>query len=360
MLNQALPGHQLGQRLQTTSTTMPPPLPSTTVNAIISYIQQGLTIKDIRAKTGVSRSQISKIGSAHCPEVPRAKGGRPSLLSPTDIRRATRLIETGQADTATEVYHAIKDTFLGTVSVQTIRRALKRQGMLAVTKKKRPYLSPRHKAKRYAFALSKKYWTVEDWKRVVWSDETKINRVGSDGRKWVWKKQGEGLSDRLVEGTLKHGGGSLMFWGCFGWKGTGHSCKIDGKMDADLYVEIIEDELINSLYHWDYSIDDITFQQDNDPKHTSKKAKRCFKENKIQVMEWPPQSPDLNPIEHLWGVLKRKLAAYERPPTSMKELWERVQVEWEAISEQECQKLVESMPARIHAVLQAKGGYTKY
>ncbi|RPD77134.1 hypothetical protein L226DRAFT_428838, partial [Lentinus tigrinus ALCF2SS1-7] len=64
----------------------------------------------------------------------------------------------------------------------------------------------------------------------------------------------------------------------------------------------------------------------------------------------------LNPIEHLWGNLKRKLAAYERPPTSMKELWERVQVEWEAISVQECQKLVESMPARIKAVLEAKGG----
>ncbi|OJT15813.1 hypothetical protein TRAPUB_3655, partial [Trametes pubescens] len=76
--------------------------------------------------------------------------------------------------------------------------------MLAVTKKKRPQLTKRHREKRYAFALAKKYWTVEDWKRVVWSDETKINRVGSDGRKWVWKKRGEGLSDRLVEGTLKH------------------------------------------------------------------------------------------------------------------------------------------------------------
>ena len=114
---------------------------------------------------------------------------------------------------------------------------------------------------------------MKDWERVIWSDETKINRVGSDGRKWVWKKRGEGLSDRLVNGTLKHGGGSLMFWGCFGWKGTGHSCRIDGKMDADLYVEIIEDELKNSFYHWDISVDDATFQQDNDPKHTSKKAK---------------------------------------------------------------------------------------
>ncbi len=339
---------------------MPPALSDATVNNIIHLCNQKLSISLIQSKTGVSRSQISKIRSANCPGVHKSKGGRPSLLSPTDIRHATRLVETGQADTATQVHATLKETFLGRVSVQTIRRALKRTGMLAVTKKKRPQLTKRHREKRYAFALAKKYWTVEDWKRVVWSDETKINRVGSDGRKWVWKKRGEGLSDRLVEGTLKHGGGSLMFWGCFGWEGTGHSCRIDGKMDADLYVEIIEDELRNSLYHWDFTVDDVIFQQDNDPKHTSKKAKRCFKENRIQVMEWPAQSPDLNPIEHLWGILKRKLATYKNPPTSMLELWTRVQTEWEAISEEECRKLVESMPNRIAAVLKAKGGYTKY
>ena len=53
------------------------------------------------------------------------------------------------------------------------------------------------------FAESHKDWTVEDWKRVIWSDETKINRLGSDGKKWVWKRPGEGLSDRLVQGTVK-------------------------------------------------------------------------------------------------------------------------------------------------------------
>jgi hypothetical protein len=65
------------------------------------------------------------------------------------------------------------------------------------------------------FAMAHLHCTVEDWKRVVYTDETKVNHLGSDGRKWVWKRPGEeALSDRLVEGTVKFGGGNLMFWGC--------------------------------------------------------------------------------------------------------------------------------------------------
>src|SRR5260370_17348777 len=90
---------------------------------------------------------------------------------------------------------------------------LKNAGMKAVVKTKHPLLSARHRKAHLDFAHAHKDWTLDDWKRVVWSDETKINRLGSDGRKWVWKKSGEGLSDRLVEGTLKFGGGSIMLWG---------------------------------------------------------------------------------------------------------------------------------------------------
>jgi len=151
-----------------------------------------------------------------------------------------------------------------------------------------------------------------------------------------------------------------MMWGCITWEGVGLACKIDGKMDADLYTSILEDELQETLNYYDKSPADIVFQQDNDPKHTSKKAKKWFEDHGYEVMIWPAQSPDLNPIEHLWFILKRRLAEYPNPLNGMTELWEHIEREWEQIDAATCQNLIESMPRRVEAVIKAKGGYTTY
>ena len=329
-------------------------------NYILSLLDSGLHIRDSHARTGHGIGTISRLRSKCRSSLQKSLGGRPSKLSPANTRHAIHLIQTGKAENAAQITNPLADIINQPLSTKTIRRTLKKAGMRAVVKRKRSFLSKRHRRARLDWAIAHQDWTVEDWKQVVYSDETKINRFGSDGRTITWKMVGEGLSDRLVEGTLKFGGGSLMMWGCMLWEGVGYACKIDGKMDANLYVQILDEDLQASIECYDKSSEDIIFQQDNDPKHTSRKAKTWFQDNDIKVLPWPAQSPDLNPIEHLWGHLKRRLKEYDHPPGGILELWERVEKEWNKIPAEECQKLIESMPRRVTAVLRAKGGYTKY
>ena len=110
-----------------------------------------------------------------------------------------------------------------------------------------PLLLAKHHMAHLDYAYAHKDWAVEDWKKVVWSDGTEINCLGSDGHKWVWKKASEGLSDRVVQGTVKFGGGSVIMWGCMTWQGVGYATKIDGRMDGDLYLQILKDELLETL-----------------------------------------------------------------------------------------------------------------
>lgn len=201
---------------------------------------------------------------------------------------------------------------------------------------------------------------MDDWKHVVFSDETKINCVGSDGKHYAWKRHGEPLSDRLIQPTVKFGGGSVMMWGCMLWEGIGYGCRTEGKMDAELYTSILEDELQNTLTHYGLKVEDVIFQQDNDPKHTSRMAKEWFQAHGYDVLICPAQSADLNPIEHLWNHVKQRLGEHATPPKGILELWQCVEAEWDKIPAEVCQKLIASMPRHIAAVYKAKGGHAKY
>lgn len=330
------------------------------INDAISLLHQGISYRNVASRLSISKSMVSKIQKTHFPGRKSPQGGRPRLISTRQENLIIRKIVSGELDTAVDVKKSLQQHQQVNVSADTVRRVLKRKGMKSAVKIKKPLLRLRHVRDRFAFAKRHQYWSVDDWKRVIWSDETKINRFGSDGRKWCWKTPTGGLQSRHVSKTVKHGGGSIMIWGCMTASGPGFMTKIDGGLDSELYCRILDDELRKTIDWYKLNRGKLIFQHDNDPKHTAKRTKEWIRNNHLQTLEWPAQSPDLNPIENLWNLLKRKLASYERAPTGVLDLWERVQVEWDKITREDCLHLIESMPDRISAVLKAKGGYTKY
>ncbi len=128
-------------------------------------------------------------------------------------------------------------------------------------------------------------------------------------------------------------------------------------MNAAKYRDILDENLLQSAQDLRLGLR-FTFQQDNDPKHTAKITKEWLHNNYVTVLEWPSQSPDLNPIEHLWRDLK--MAVHQRLPSNLTELERICKEEWQRIPKSRCEKLVASFPKILMAVLNQKGASTKY
>ncbi len=107
-----------------------------------------------------------------------------------------------------------------------------------------------------------------------------------------------------------------------------------------------------------YGDADFIFQQDLTPAHTAKGTKSWFNDHGVTVLDWPANSPDLNPIENLWGIVKRKMR--DTRPNNGDDLKATVKETWASIPPQQCHKLITSMPRQIEVVIKAKGAPTKY
>jgi hypothetical protein len=131
-------------------------------------------------------------------------------------------------------------------------------------------------------------------------------------------------------------------------------------MDSDLYIQILQEELMDTISYYNFDIDEIIFQQDNDPKHTSRRTKEALTELQLNVLDWPSQSPDLNPIEHFWNHVANEMKRKTGPLQSKNELCDELQKILAETNRDLCRKLIGTMPRRIIDVIKAKGGYTKW
>ena len=336
------------------------PLSSNRENNVVVLLQKGWSTRKVAKCTHISQSTVQRIRKRRLPNLDMSIGGRPPLMSDSMQRACVRAVTVGGLDTAAAATRVVRQQFASEISVQTVRRTLNFAGLVARVKKSKPLLSQKNIKARLEFATSHLHWTIDDWKRVIFSDETKINCFCSDGQYWCWVEKGEGLTERIVRKIVKHGGGSLMIWGCLTAFGPGLFCKIEGIMNQYVYREILETHLNRTLTKFHLNPTRIIFQHDNDPKHTSKSVKEWLSRQPFGLLKWPPQSPDLNPIEHLWAMMKRKLNCYPSAPKGLLDLWTRVIETYESFTTEECSKLYETMPRRMRAVVHGRGKWTRF
>jgi len=327
---------------------------------IEARLRSGQSVRAAAMGTGVSPSTVGRIRRALGLPVSKAMGGRPPVLTAEQKRRVLGWFEEGLYKHVTDALPMARRRFGENVTNRVLRLALREQGMRALARQKKPLLKPRHRAARRAFAFRHSEDDANFWQTIVWSDESKICLFGSDGRHYSWRRPGETIMERHITGSVKHDGGSVMVWGCFSADGVGPLVRIEGIMDGSAYRRILQRSLLPKLEQVRRQHDDGIFQHDNDPKHTARATAQALEDWGVEVLQWPAQSPDLNPIEHLWAHLKRRLRGREVQPTNREELWAALQEEWGNITPEFCRNLVESMPRRVAAVRASRGGVTKY
>lgn len=327
---------------------------------LLDYKLSGMSNNEAAAKLGLSRSTVSRLFrdllKTRDPYAVKAKTGRPRKISDGETRIAARMLASGEVRDAAE----LKRKHFPHTNVSTIRRQLRKHGLGAYVRRRKPFLSKAAKQKRREWANMFLNWTDEDWSNVIFSDESKFNLFGSDGRQWCWRRSGHEYDDVYVQKKVKHGGGNIMVWGCITSRGVGRLYRIDGKMDANMYTQILRHSLLQTYRDYRIPKRSTYFAQDNDPKHTSRLARAWFKQNRVHLLPWASSSADMNVIEHVWDYLDRSVRAREVQPRNKDEFWEVLQEEWYRIPLTYITKLYNSLPSRVLALKKAKGGYTKY
>lgn len=286
--------------------------------------------------------------------VPRT--GAPQKISPRGVSMMLRMVKNQPRTTREELVNAVKRAGT-TVSKATISNTLRRHGLKSCIARKVPLLKSAHVQARLKFARDHLDDPEESWEKVLWSDETKVELFGLNSIRRVWRKKNDEYHPNNTIPTVKHGAGSIMLWGCFSAQGTGRLHCIKERMNGAMYCDILGKNLLPSVRALKMGRGWV-FQHDNDPKHTARKTKEWLRKKHIKVLEWPSQSPDLNPIENLWRELK--LCVAQRQPRNLTDLEKICMEEWAKIPPAVCANLVKNYRNRLTSVIVNKGFCTKY
>ena len=331
---------------------------------IIGFYEAGDSERTISKKTGYGKTTIHNIKEKYCKTGAvsvASRSGRPKKLTERNKRHLKAIITKNRREPIEKINEIFTESTGKKVCRRTMQETLYEMGYNSCTALRKPSVSEKNRKIRLNWARERRLWTIDNWKKVVWSDESRFTMFQNDGKIRVWRLVEEKYNINCLVPTMKHGGEGIMMWGCFSWFGLGPLVRIDGRINNERYIEeILGYHVVPFLENFEEENGEYLFQQDNAPIHTSARTRNFTEEMEINLLLWPGQSPDLNPIEHLWDELERRIRAKPNNPKNLGELEALLQQYWSEISCEVYQKLVESMNRRIEAVIKARGYPTRY
>ncbi|UYV80787.1 Transposase [Cordylochernes scorpioides] len=323
---------------------------------VIGLKRAGWSIRQIAADTHLGASTVHRLWRRWLEQgnvaIYRNIGATRVTSARVDRRILRQEVAAPQA-TCTAILQHVQDTLDHSISTRTISRRLVANGLHSCRPLRRLPLSPPNRRQRLEWCRARST-LITEWHRVVFSNESRFCLSSDSRRVRVWRRRGERSNPAAIveRPTVRQRG--IMVWGAIAYDSRSPLLRIQGTMTVQRYVD---DVLRPVTLPYLQGVPKALYQQDNARPHTARNSQQALQD--VQMLPWPPYSPDFSPIEHVWDIIGRRWHALPQP-RSEDELWQMVEREWRAIPQDAIRTLIDSLPRRVAACIAVRGGPTCY